>query len=398
MFTGITMKKVLAIAAFMASLPSVMLADFSSSQLTLHPRFPGTDPFIIEINGTWESDCHPGEQKPVVESFDGHKARIGFETIVVHITCNTVDTDYRVLVDMSDAVRKTKPLDDTLDVQISFGGDTWQQSVELFCPSDNDCGNLQARQQRLEPGLYHNPDLQNQGLLVTRQNAVMVIFPLVYDASGNSEWLFTGNKIVEDSFFTGISRPGGGDCFGCEPGQTQPSLTPIGYISVLFDRPGLLQVKVNNGLFTPYRRLVFGYNAFRVGPAGEHTLIDLAGRWGISENRGTNPPLGDLTEFFPGAFDIVIEDIVTADAEIVQDGQVTYRVDTPLGETLGRLACKGQTSPDGSTNICEFIDPDDAAEPLFLFYQDGPSSLSIEFERPLVAVGTAPGGKAVRLD
>jgi hypothetical protein len=44
------------------------------------------------------------------------------------------------------------------------------------------------------------------------------------------------------------------------------------------------------------------------------------------------------------------------------------------------------------------FDPTDAAEPLFLFYQDGPSSLTIEYGRPLIAVGVAPGGKANRLD
>jgi hypothetical protein len=50
------------------------------------------------------------------------------------------------------------------------------------------------------------------------------------------------------------------------------------------------------------------------------------------------------------------------------------------------------------TNVCEFIDPTDAAEPLFLFYQDGPSSLSIEYGRPVIDVGIEPGGMAVRLD
>ena len=77
---------------------------------------------------------------------------------------------------------------------------------------------------------------------------------------------------------------------------------------------------------------------------------------------------------------------------------MTYLITTLSGETLGQLVCKGQTGFDGSTNVCEFIDPTDAAEPLFLFYQDGPSRLSIEYGRPLIAVGIAPGGKAVRLD
>jgi hypothetical protein len=172
----------------------------------------------------------------------------------------------------------------------------------------------------------------------------------------------------------------------------------IGYLSVLVDSPDLMQVKLNDGPFTPYQNLVFGYRTFKVGPAGERTLIDLEGRWGISENRGTNPPLGDLTEFFPGAFDIVLEDIVTAGNGILHDGQVTYLVTTVTGDTLGQLVCKGQTGFDGSTNVCDFIDPTDAAEPLFLFYQDGPSTLSLEYGRVLIAVGTAPGGKVVRLD
>jgi len=395
---GTKMINLLAILPLLALLSSSVLADFSRSQVVLHPQLPGTSPFIIEISGTWPTDCHPGEQKPVVESFDGHTVEIGFEIIVVHITCNTSDTSYRALVDMSEVIRTSKPLGDLLDVQVSFQGDTLEQTLELVCPEDRDCTSLPGNQQRPEPGLYFTPGLAKQGLLVARQNAATAIFPLVYDESGKSEWLFTGNRMVEDSFFAEILRLNGGDCFGCEPTDTKPEMTPIGHLSVLVDRPGVLQVKVNDGLFTAYQSLVFGYNTFQVGPAGEQTLIDLEGRWGISENRGTNPPLGDLTEFFPGAFDIEFENIVPVDNAVPFVGQVSYLVTTLTGETLGQLVCKGQTGFDGSTNVCEFIDPTDAAEPLFLFYQDGPSNLSIEFGRPLIAVGIAPGGKAVRLD
>ena len=396
---GTKMKKLLAILPLLALLPSGLLADFSRSQAVLHPRFPGTGPFIIEISGIWPTDCHPGEQKPVIESFDGHAVEIGFEIIVVHVTCNASDTRYRALVDMSEVVRTSKPLGDMLDVRVSFGENILEQALELVCPQDWDCASLSGNQQRPEPGLYSSPGLANQGLLVARQNGAMAIFPLVYDESGRSEWLFTGNRMLEDSFFTEVLRFSGGDCFGCEPTVTKPEMTAIGHLSVLVDRPGVLQVKVNDGLFTAYQRLVFGYHAFQVGPASEQTLIDLEGRWGISENHGTNPPLGDLTEFFPGAFDIKFEgSSVPTDNVIPPVGQVSYLVTTLTGETLGQLVCKGQTGFDGTTNVCEFIDPTDAEEPLFLFYQDGPSSLSIEFGRPLIAVGIAPGGKAVRLD
>jgi hypothetical protein len=80
------MKKLLAILPLLALLPANLVADFSRSQAVLHPRLPGTGPFIIEISGIWPTDCHPGEQKPIVESFDGHTVEIGFEIIVVHIT------------------------------------------------------------------------------------------------------------------------------------------------------------------------------------------------------------------------------------------------------------------------------------------------------------------------
>lgn len=387
-----------AILLLVALLSPVTRADFSDAQLVLHPRFPGSNPFIIEITGTWPTDCHPGEQKPVVESFDGHTAEIGFETIVFHITCNFKDTDYRVLVDMSEAVRKTKPQGGTLDIMVGFGDAVLQQSVDLACQPGVDCESPGGNRQRLETGVYYTPGLDNQGLLVARQNASTSIFPLVYDESGGSEWLFTGNRIVENSFFTEILRPSGGDCFGCVPSYPQPEMTPVGYLSALVDAPGVLQVKVNDGLFTEFRRLVFGYKTFAIGPDGQQTLIDLAGRWAVIENRGTDPPLGDLTGFLPGAFDIALEDIDSAGSGGAAGGQVTYSVNTLTGETLGQLVCNGQTGFDGITNVCLFIDPADAAEPLFLFYQEGPSSLSIEYGRPLIAVGIAPGGKAVRLD
>jgi len=61
---------------------------------------------------------------------------------------------------------------------------------------------------------------------------------------------------------------------------------------------------------------------------------------------------------------------------------------------MGQLVCKGQTAIDNTINVCEFIDPTDAA----VFYQDGPSSVTIQNGRPVIAVGVAPWGKAVRLD
>jgi hypothetical protein len=395
MFTSL--KILLAILPLLTLIPTSVAADFSRSQAELHPLFPGAGPFIIEISGIWPTDCHPGEQKPVVESFDGHSVQVGFEIIVVHITCNVSDTPYRVLVDMSEALRSTKARGDSLEVLVNFSENDLRQTLDLVCPQDRDCVNLEADQRLPDPGIYHAPGLANQGLLVARQNTATAIFPLVYDESGGSEWLFAGNRMTGDSFFSEVLRPSGGDCFGCEPGDALPEMTPIGHLSVLADRPGVLQVKFNDGLFTQYESLVFGYHIFPFGD-GVRPLIDIEGRWGISENRGTDPPLGDLTEFLPGAFDIELEDIVRSDNPDQPIAQVNYLVRTLTGDTLGQLLCKGQTGLDGASSVCEFIDHTDVAEPLFLFFQQGPSTLSIEYGRALIAVGIAPGGKAVRLD
>ena len=101
------MHRLLTCLFFLTLLATDVAADFSSSQLELHPRYPGDGLFIIEVSGTWPSDCHPGEQKPVVESFDGQAVTVVFEIIVVHVTCNDFDTPYRVLVDMSETLRAT---------------------------------------------------------------------------------------------------------------------------------------------------------------------------------------------------------------------------------------------------------------------------------------------------
>ena len=375
----------------MSALPISLMADFSGSQLTTHPRFPGTDPFIIELKGTWPSDCHPGEQKPVLKAYDGLSAEIGFETIVEHITCNQTDTPYRVLFDMSEAIEAEKPLEQGLEITVTFGGKKLEQIIALTCPEDSDCSGMLSNRQLAEPGLYFSAGLAKQGLLVARQNEAMAIYPLVYDADGSNEWLFTGTVMKEDTFFTELLRFSGGDCFGCEPTDARPKMKVAGKLSVLVDRPGLLQVKFNDGPFTAYESLVYGYNTFEVGTRDKKTLVDLSGRWAISEN------LGDLTDFFPGTFDIEREKPVTTGDAAPLAGQVSFLVSALNGQVLGQLVCKGQTGDDGS-NLCAFIDPTDAADPMFLVYQHGPTRLAIEYGRQLDPEVTPPRGGAVRID
>ncbi len=80
-------------------------ADFSNTQLWYHPRFIADNaPYILDFRGEWPTDCHPGEQKPVIMNYTGDSVLIEFETIVEHPLCNDTPTPYRVLVDMSDVI------------------------------------------------------------------------------------------------------------------------------------------------------------------------------------------------------------------------------------------------------------------------------------------------------
>jgi hypothetical protein len=343
------------------------------------------------MTGTWPTDCHPGEQKPVLDAYDGLTAEFSFETIVEHITCNTKDTEYRVLIDMSEAVSAGGVIEDTLDIEVSFQGKKLKQTIPLVCPEEADCTGMLSNRQLAEPGLYFSAGLAKQGLLVARQNEAMAIYPLVYDAKGSSEWLFTGTTMSEDTFFTELLRFSGGDCFGCEPSDAKPKMSTAGQLSVLVDRPGLLQVKIDDGMFVAYESLVYGYKTVEVGTRDKKTLTDFAGRWAVSEN------LGGLSDFFPGTFDIEREKIVATGDKAPPSGQVSYLVSALSGQVLGQLVCKGKTGADGG-NRCDFIDPTDAADPLFLVYQHGPTRLAIEYGRAVDDEVTPPSGSAVRLD
>jgi len=373
-------------------------ADFSASQVSVRPQFPDGGPFIVDIAGTWPSDCHPGEQRPYIESWDGETLVVEFEIVVVHITCNDVETPFRSLLDMSEAVRESPPDGNSIAVTARFQGATLQQTVEVACPPGLECPEPEEYRVRPERGLFHDPGRAGEGLLIARQGDYTAVYPLVYDEAGNPEWLFSVGRPVGGAYFADLYRFSGGDCLECDATGADPRMAAVGSLTVLFDSPGLLQVQVNERPFKPYAKLVYGYDVFPPLPGGP-PLVGLEGRWALSENRGTDPPLGDLTRFLPPAFDIAFQSVVPDPGSGLADGQAYFLVTTLTGEELGQLVCKGEASEDGRRNRCDFIDPTDAAEPLLLFFQDGPSSLSIEYGRAVIElVGTPPGGKAVRLD
>lgn len=175
-------------------------ADFTNSSISSHPALPNASPFVIDISGEWPTDCHPDEQKPVLREYDGDSVLIEFETIVEHVTCNEVPTQYRVLVDMSDVVGSVDPQGNgtTLDVTVRFDGAELETGLLLSCALVSPCPISQGPDIKPEAGLYNSEGLEKQGLLLARQNGAMGVYPLIYDESGSSEWLFGGGGIVED--------------------------------------------------------------------------------------------------------------------------------------------------------------------------------------------------------
>ena len=70
-----------------------------------------------------------------------------------------------------------------------------------------------------------------------------------------------------DSQKTGYSVDGaiaGGQCLGCLPPDEPTEMTTVGKLSMLMDSEGLIQVKVDDGLFEIYQPLAFGYGAFEI--------------------------------------------------------------------------------------------------------------------------------------
>jgi hypothetical protein len=289
-------------------------ADFSNSTLSSHPILPQTSPFIIDIQGEWPTDCHPGEQKPIIREYDGDSVLIEFEIIVEHVTCNDVPTPYRVLVDMSDVIGSVEAQGNRtgLDVTVRFGGAELNSSVLLSCPLIPPCPYSPSSIPEILPeaGLYHSDTLDKQGLVLARQNHALAAYPLIYDDTGSSEWLFGGGRVVQDTYFTDLYELSGGQCLGCPPTGEPIQMDIVGKLTLLMDSQGLVQLKVNDGLFEPYQQTAFGYGEFEIASSDDDSLVniqDLSGRWAFSESdNGPDNSAPPPTAILPLVFDVTL--------------------------------------------------------------------------------------------
>ena len=291
---------------------STVRADFSDTGVYAHPLYwVSYEPYLLDIKGNWSSDCHPGEQKPVISEYTGDSVLIEFEIITERVNCNDVLTPYRVLVDMGDVVDDVAGEFPSIDVTIRFGGDEHMERVFQGCPL---CSPVPPpRDVKPESGIYYSNGLEKQGLLIARQNQRMGVYPLIYDEAGSSEWVLGPGGIVEDVFFAELYESTGGQCLGCPPPDDPPQMGVVGKISMLMDSEDLIQVKINDGLFTTYEPSEFGYGEFTVmglEDGGAYTIPDLSGRWAFSDDESvfsqTTPP---PTAILPLVFDVGLKTV-----------------------------------------------------------------------------------------
>jgi hypothetical protein len=312
-------------------------ADFEGSELVLHPAFPRSGPFILEVAGTWPTDCHPGEQKPVISSYDAASVAITFEIIVVHVTCNSTPTPYRVLVDMSGLAGTFTG--GSLQVRLEFGGAVDDRVVRLICspatePERCPGGRPVRRSVQPDSGLYFAAGLDKQGLLLARQQRSLAAYPLVYDESGRAQWLFSGSGILGDVFFGELYAFSGGQCLECPLPDAPPTSNLAGHLTVLFDSPHEAQVKFNDQLFVSYRALNFGYGVVAQDNEGEG-LVDLSGKWAVSWLRPPHDLPGESTP--PG--EPLVFEIWPLAPDGPTPGMAAYVVIDLAGREMARISC-----------------------------------------------------------
>lgn len=322
-------------------------ADFSNTSMRYHPIFiEYGEPYILDFRGEWPDDCHPGEQKPVITDYTGDSALVEFEIIVDHEVCNDIPTAYRVLVDMSDVIDDVTGEFNFVSVTIRFGDDERVYQFDKNCVL---CGDPVPPPRDIKPeaGLYHSDGLEKQGLLLARQNQRMGAYPLIYDESGSSEWVLGPGGIVEDVFFAELFESTGGQCLGCLPPDEPPQVGVVGKISMLMDTEGVVQVKINDGLFETYEPLDFGYGSRDIGGNPPHRIPNLSGRWAFVEDlvkAPQLPPSDSNTSLIPLVFDIALESVTYVLPPIVTapptpPGYVMFSIRDKGGVEVAQMKC-----------------------------------------------------------
>ena len=120
----------------------------------------------------------------------------------------------------------------SIDVTLRFAGTEYMKTLRLVCT----CSPSRRPPLNPEAGLYSSEGLEKQGLILARQNQRMAVYPLIYDESGSSEWLFGGGGIVEEVYFVNLNEFTNGQCLGCLPPDEPPQMDVVGKLTMLMAR------------------------------------------------------------------------------------------------------------------------------------------------------------------
>ena len=117
----------------------------------------------------------------------------------------------------------------------------------------------------------------------------------------------------------------------------------VGKISMLMDSEGVIQVKINDGLFETFEPLSFGYGEVNIGGSPTVRIPDLSGRWSFIDSDtergvGTLPP----TIYLPLVFDITLESVFIPDLAVTvyPPGNATYAIRDMEGEVVAEMLCE----------------------------------------------------------
>ncbi|MCF6226833.1 MAG: hypothetical protein L3J22_11120 [Xanthomonadales bacterium] len=371
-------------------------ADITKADVTLHPFLPGTEPYLIEIDGFWSSDCHPGNQKPIVSSYDGSSVLIEFEPRDSSLgACSFGQTQYSALVDMSALVGTIEGTFNKLDVTVEFSGAVLETSELLDCSLIEPCPSSPNRRPKPDPGLYFNTQLERQGLLIARQGTAVGVYPLIYDQDGGSQWLFSATRQVEDVFFSKLYELTGGQCLGCPLPDDTPQLNQVGRMTLKMDSEGQLRMKINDGVFIPYKTLVFGYEELNIDNNPDTRIINLSGRWAFSNivdayYNGSRPP----TAYMSSVINISKTSIDSSTAT------VKYSITNLVNENIFPVEMECQPSPDYTGQSCQvFILEDGVPRNVLSVSYISPERLRFIYSGgPIVAVGPNSSGIAVKIN
>lgn len=329
----------------------------------------------------------------------------------MHVTCNNIPTPYRVLIDMSDVIGSVEPQGNGTDIKVTvrFAGAELDTSILLSCALISPCPISPSSIPDIFPeaGMYGSEGLDKQGLLLARQKQRMAAFPLIYDSSGSSEWLFAPDRIVQDVFFSTLYESTGGQCPGCPPPGNPPELNVVGKLTLLMDNQGLVQMKINNGLFISFQQSEFGYGSIDIGGSPNRRVPDLSGRWAFVEDMGKVPQsTPEETPIVPLVFDITLKSVV--DIPIVGSslpslpGYVMFSVRDKEGDEVAQMQCdygSDVNNVHAAQMVCNMNNPD--INDGLTLYEVKPLSLerlSFSWTGPMIPEIPANMRIAVRVD